>query len=184
MGWQSQQLDHIQIICTSLHTTTPVPHHSVFHRLDALPATLPTASKHWGTLLALQTLIKTLKWWHVTKLAVFNKQLYNPTTTPCFHIHLGHCQSVLPQMYFLMWSNSSSGSRHVAPNGWMDQDATWYGGRPRPRQNCVRWGPSSPQKGHTSSPLFCPCRLWPYSRPSQLLLGSCKLMLRLTSVLN
>ena len=27
------------------------------------------------------------------------------------------------------------------PNGWMDQDATWYGGRPRPRQLCVRWGP-------------------------------------------
>jgi len=31
------------------------------------------------------------------------------------------------------------------PNGYMYQDATWYGGR-RPR--CVRWGPSSPpQKG-------------------------------------
>jgi len=30
------------------------------------------------------------------------------------------------------------------PNGWMDQDATWYGGR----QHCVRWGPSPlPQKG-------------------------------------
>jgi len=23
------------------------------------------------------------------------------------------------------------------PNGWMDQDATWYGGRPRPRTHCV-----------------------------------------------
>jgi len=30
------------------------------------------------------------------------------------------------------------------PNGWMHQDTTWYGGRPRPRQHCVRWGPSSP----------------------------------------
>jgi len=30
------------------------------------------------------------------------------------------------------------------PNGCMDQDATWYGGRPRPRQLCVRWGPGSP----------------------------------------
>ena len=30
----------------------------------------------------------------------------------------------------------------------MDQDATWYGGRPQPRGLCVRWGPSSPsQKG-------------------------------------
>jgi len=23
-------------------------------------------------------------------------------------------------------------------NGWMDQDATWYGGRPRPRPHCVK----------------------------------------------
>jgi len=28
----------------------PVPHHSVFYRPDALPATQPTASKHWRTL--------------------------------------------------------------------------------------------------------------------------------------
>jgi len=27
--------------------TTPAPLHSVFYRLDALPATQPTASKHW-----------------------------------------------------------------------------------------------------------------------------------------
>ena len=26
----------------------------------------------------------------------------------------------------------------------MDQDATWYSGRPRPTRHCVRWGPSSP----------------------------------------
>ena len=39
------------------------------------------------------------------------------------------------------------------PNGWMDQDATWYGGRLRPRRHCVRWRPSSPsKKGH--SPHF------------------------------
>jgi len=29
------------------------------------------------------------------------------------------------------------------PNGWMDQDATWYEGRTPPRRLCVRWGPSS-----------------------------------------
>jgi len=29
------------------------------------------------------------------------------------------------------------------PNGWMDQHATWYGGRPQPRRLCVRWGPRS-----------------------------------------
>jgi len=37
---------------------------------------------------------------------------------------------------FLLW-----------PNGWMHQDATWYGGRPQPRQLCVRWDSSLlPQK--------------------------------------
>jgi len=30
------------------------------------------------------------------------------------------------------------------PNGWVDQDANWYGGRPQLRRHCVRWGPSSP----------------------------------------
>jgi len=36
-------------VCTSLQTdTTPAPHCSVFYRLDALPATQPTASKHYG----------------------------------------------------------------------------------------------------------------------------------------
>ena len=35
---------------------------------------------------------------------------------------------------FLLW-----------PNGWMHQDATWYGGRLQPRGLCVRWGPSPPK---------------------------------------
>jgi len=41
------------------------------------------------------------------------------------------------------------------PNGWMDQDATWYGDRPRPWRLCVRWGPSPPP------PIFGPHLLWP-----------------------
>ena len=31
----------------SRQITTPAPHHSVFYRPDALPASQPTASKHW-----------------------------------------------------------------------------------------------------------------------------------------
>ena len=31
----------------SRQIATPAPHHSVFYRLDALPAAQPTASKHW-----------------------------------------------------------------------------------------------------------------------------------------
>jgi len=34
----------------------------------------------------------------------------------------------------------------------MDQDATWYEGRPQPRPHCVRWGPAAPKNGH--SPHF------------------------------
>ena len=41
------------------------------------------------------------------------------------------------------------------PNGWMDEDETWHGGRSQPRPLCVRWGPISP------SPNFGPCLLWP-----------------------
>jgi len=51
----------------------------------------------------------------------------------------------------------------LSPNGWMHQDATWYGGRPRPRRLCVQWGPIYPQfRGHTQHyPVFGPCLLWP-----------------------
>jgi len=44
----------------------------------------------------------------------------------------------------------------LRPYGCMDQEATWYGGRPQPRGLCVRWGPS-------------PLNFWPMfigSRPS------------------
>jgi len=47
------------------------------------------------------------------------------------------------------------------PNSWMDQDATWYGGKPWPRPHCVRWGPStSPLKKGHDFPIFGPCLLW------------------------
>jgi len=57
----------------------------------------------------------------------------------------------------------------------MDQDATWYGGRPRPRRHCVRWGLSSPHgKGTATPPLLSGrCLLWPNGRPSQQLLSCC-----------
>jgi len=51
----------------------------------------------------------------------------------------------------------SGGSPHFSahvlwPNGWMDQAANWYGGRPRPRPHCVRWRPAPPKRRH--SPQF------------------------------
>jgi len=39
------------------------------------------------------------------------------------------------------------------PNGWMDEDATWYGGRTQPRRLCFRWGPS-PLPKKVRSPQF------------------------------
>ena len=53
---------------------------------------------------------------------------------------------------FLLW-----------PNGWMHQDATWYGGRPRPRPHSARWGPCSrsPKGGRRCPKIFGPCLLWP-----------------------
>jgi len=48
---------------------------------------------------------------------------------------------------FLLW-----------PNGWMHEDATWYGGRPQPRGLCVRWGPSHtppPPAPQFSAHVYC-----------------------------
>ena len=39
------------------------------------------------------------------------------------------------------------------PNGWIDQAAIWYGGKPQPRRRCVRWGSSSPLKGWIKTPV-------------------------------
>jgi len=38
----------------------------------------------------------------------------------------------------------------------MDKGTTWCGSRPRPRSHCIRRGPSSPQKRHSSPPPFWP----------------------------
>jgi len=38
----------------------------------------------------------------------------------------------------------------------MDQDATWYGGRSRPKRHCLRCGPSSPSPKRGQRPQFSP----------------------------
>ena len=49
------------------------------------------------------------------------------------------------------------------PNGWMDQGATWHGGRPWSSPHCAGWGHSSlPKRGTAPSPqIFGPSLLWP-----------------------
>ena len=59
------------------------------------------------------------------------------------------------------------------PNGWMDEDAAWYGSRPRPRAHFTRRGPSSRERG-TAASLFSAHVYCGHGRPSQLLLSSCK----------
>jgi len=43
----------------------------------------------------------------------------------------------------------------------MDQDPTWYGGRPQPKGLCVRWGPSPLPKTGEEPPIFGTCLLRP-----------------------
>jgi len=38
------------------------------------------------------------------------------------------------------------------PNGGMDQDGTWHGGRPQPRRLCVKWDPAPSTKRGLSPP--------------------------------
>jgi len=62
--------------------------------------------------------------------------------------------------------------------------------RPRPRRHYVRLSdedqapPPKKRGGHSSSPLFGLCLLWPNGRPPQQLLGSCSSLLTRRSSLS
>ena len=43
----------------------------------------------------------------------------------------------------------------------MHQDVTWYDGRLRPMQHCVRCGPMQLHRRRCTAPNFGPCLLWP-----------------------
>ena len=68
MGWQWHQLDHMQIICTSLQTDNHASTSQLsFYRPDALPAGQPTASKHCRLVIyfyyiTVVNLAMTIKW--------------------------------------------------------------------------------------------------------------------------
>ena len=62
------------------------------------------------------------------------------------------------------------------PNGSMDQDATWYGGRRRSKRHCVRWGTQLTLKRGTAPP---PASFWPMPVVAKRLGGSrCHLVRR------
>jgi len=54
----------------------------------------------------------------------------------------------------------------IVANGWMYQHTTLYGGRPQPRELCVRWGPRPSPKGD-GAPIFGPCLLRPNGSMNQ-----------------
>jgi len=62
------------------------------------------------------------------------------------------------------------------PNGWMDQDATWYGSRPPPMPYVMLDGDPAPlplRESGTTAPLFSAHIYYGHGRTSQLLLSSC-----------
>ena len=52
------------------------------------------------------------------------------------------------------------GSCLLWPNGWMDEDTTWYGSRPPPRPHCI--GVPALRERGTAAPLFW-AHVWPRS---------------------
>ena len=61
--------------------------------------------------------------------------------------------------------------------GCIKMPLTWYGGRPRPRPQCVRWGPSSPRWAQ-QPPTFRPVYTVAKRSPSQQLLSCCSALLQ------
>jgi len=89
MGWQCHQLDHMQIICTSLQTdnharTSPLS----FYTSDALPAAKPTASKHGMKIPPIRLSIKSRSSINTAKLAS-----PNVAAEPLITIHVQNCAS-------------------------------------------------------------------------------------------
>jgi len=60
--------------------------------------------------------------------------------------------------------------RLLWPNGCMDEDASWYGNRPRPRPHSTRRGPSSRERGTAAPPSFRSHVYCGDGHPSHLLL--------------
>jgi len=101
----------------------------------------------------------------------FAAHLYCDQTAECIKLTLGMEVGLSPGDFVLHGDPAPApkvaerpifGPRLLWPNSCMDQDGTWYGGRPRPTRHCVRWGPSplSP-KGAQPPSIFGQCQLWP-----------------------
>ena len=64
-----------------------------------------------------------------------------------------------------------SGPCLLWPNGWTNQNATWYGRTSRPRRHCVTWGPRAQQPPPTFRPTSNVVKRSPISAAADLLLA-------------
>jgi len=110
----------------------------------------------------------------------FSDHFYCDQTAGCIKMPFGMAVGLSPGDFVLDGDPAPSPKRAeppifglclLRPNGCRDQDATWYGVRPRSRRHCVRWGPSSPPQkwAEPPFPIFGP---WPMSIVAKRLDGS------------
>ena len=103
------------------------------------------------------------------KASQFSAHLYCGQTAGCINMPLGMEVGLSPGDFVLDGDPAPYlktaephpifGSHLLWPNGCMDQDGTWYGGRRRPTRHCIRCGPSYSQKKGTPAPS----NFWPMS---------------------
>ena len=98
----------------------------------------------------------------------FSANLYCDQTAACIKMPLGIERGLSPEDFVYDGTQPLPkkgaeppifGPCLLRPNGCMDQDATWYGGRPRPTLHCVQCGPRCPQKKGTPTAT----QFWPMS---------------------
>ena len=95
----------------------------------------------------------------------FSAHFYCGQTARCIRIPLGTEVGLSPGDIVLDGDSAAPplkghsppifGPRLLWPNGCMDQDATWYGGRPQPMENVLDGDPATPEKKpHPPPPNF------------------------------
>jgi len=113
----------------------------------------------------------------------FSAHFYCGQTAGCIKMPLGMEVSLSPIDFVLDGDPASPPLKGHSPQflsnvrcgqttGWMKTPLNWYGSRPWPRPHCIRRGPSSARKGHSSPPIFLAHVYCGHGRPGQLLLSS------------
>jgi len=101
----------------------------------------------------------------------FSAHFYCAQTAGCVKMPLGMAVGLSPGDFVLDGDPAPFPKRRRSPaifgpcllwpNGWMDQDSTWHGGRPWSSPHCARYGHSSPPQEGSRAPsqfsahLYC-----------------------------